>query len=605
MKFATIILALAFTCTQADEYDVIVVGAGAAGCPLAQTLAEGGLKTLLIERGSERPESSNNIAGWSKVLRSECVESFSSKGVVVSTGNCMGGATSVNQGIFIEETNGWFEENFNSDKFFDKGLIRDAYNWVRTRVAPKAAYQITPEGQLYAEETIKAMEKAGLELGTVENATVPEYGIWRPYTTFDNTDGTRFSADKLLDRSNTNLVIMTNKEVKKVIFKKKGNRNFASCVQFADATEKCIKDNGRIYLSGGAFHTPQLLMNSGIKEGGDIYDNPEVGKNLSDKPGTFALTFFKRSFGYAEITLAEVAANKIYKDRTLLFEDSSIGEDSGLDTILYEKTFVPRGLRDSPFANEFIFVSDCCTALQASLGGGEPLPQQCGPLFDNDFSPCAGLQQFSATTCLSKLSFLAAFVADPVSTGTVTLNQDGDPIVDVNYLADSEDLEAFGAAAKLAYIIKNGMDPDEDTFPEGTSDTCPNAYQQFIDSVLEQAGIEDNPLKGFVSVVQPNALEALALSSNVEIGSAIGNSAIISPHHFAGTARVGDVINEELKVKGVNGLYVADASALPKTPRVNTMATTMMIGRIAGVAYVNKRRGARALRGNHAADEGN
>jgi heterodisulfide reductase subunit A-like polyferredoxin len=37
-------------------YDAIIVGGGGAGCPLARTLAEVGLKVLLIERGGSRSE---------------------------------------------------------------------------------------------------------------------------------------------------------------------------------------------------------------------------------------------------------------------------------------------------------------------------------------------------------------------------------------------------------------------------------------------------------------------------------------------------------------------------------------------------------------------
>ena len=60
---------------------------------------------------------------------------------------------------------------------------------------------------------------------------------------------------------------------------------------------------------------------------------------------------------------------------------------------------------------------------------------------------------------------------------------------------------------------------------------------------------------------------------------------IISPHHFAGSAAIGKVVDENLKVIGVEGLYVADASVVPKTPRVNMMATAMMVGRLAGLAF--------------------
>ena len=49
----------------------------------------------------------------------------------------MGGATSVNQGIFIEETGTWFEDNVEidgtsmiSDTIFRDDLVRDAYTWV-------------------------------------------------------------------------------------------------------------------------------------------------------------------------------------------------------------------------------------------------------------------------------------------------------------------------------------------------------------------------------------------------------------------------------------------------------------------------------------------
>ena len=64
------------------------------------------------------------------------------------------------------------------------------------------------------------------------------------------------------------------------------------------------------------------------------------------------------------------------------------------------------------------------------------------------------------------------------------------------------------------------------------------------------------------------------------------------PHHFAGTARIGDVINDKLKVKGVNGLYVADASALPKTPRVKP-CQLLMLGRLAALDYLEEKNAGR------------
>jgi choline dehydrogenase-like flavoprotein len=54
-------------------------------------------------------------------------------------------------------------------------------------------------------------------------------------------------------------------------------------------------------------------------------------------------------------------------------------------------------------------------------------------------------------------------------------------------------------------------------------------------------------------------------------------------HHMAGTARIGSVIDTKFKVMGTTGLYVVDGSALPRTTRVNPMATIMGLGRLAGI----------------------
>ena len=48
--------------------------------------------------------------------------------------------------------------------------------------------------------------------------------------------------------------------------------------------------------------------------------------------------------------------------------------------------------------------------------------------------------------------------------------------------------------------------------------------------------------------------------------------------HLGGTSRIGKVVDGDLRVFGVQGLRVADASIMPTLPSGNTHATTMMIG---------------------------
>ena len=55
-------------------------------------------------------------------------------------------------------------------------------------------------------------------------------------------------------------------------------------------------------------------------------------------------------------------------------------------------------------------------------------------------------------------------------------------------------------------------------------------------------------------------------------------------HHVSGTCKMGPdsdpmtVVDQYLKVKGIEGLRVADASVMPDCIRANTTATTIMIG---------------------------
>lgn len=54
--------------------------------------------------------------------------------VVAAAGSCMGGGTSINQGIWILETPQWLIENVNEvapdEDFFDEDTILDAFQWV-------------------------------------------------------------------------------------------------------------------------------------------------------------------------------------------------------------------------------------------------------------------------------------------------------------------------------------------------------------------------------------------------------------------------------------------------------------------------------------------
>ena len=121
---------------------------------------------------------------------------------------------------------------------------------------------------------------------TGQPVIVPD-GVWRTHSIFDPVTGERRSADTILNRSSENLDIRINTEVQRVLFDGDLGVSLtarypltetprARCVRLASLEIVCVKEKGRIYLAAGAFHTPGLLMKSGIGPGGRNYDNPHV-----------------------------------------------------------------------------------------------------------------------------------------------------------------------------------------------------------------------------------------------------------------------------------------------------------------------------------------
>ena len=128
---------------------------------MAETLAEAGLSVLLLERGSGvlPPETANKRDTWDAVrccsttgttilptvlaitgshsllpwqlqLRSECSETIRGQdGIAMFTGNCIGGATSFNLGMYIEEQPSWIVQNFGAG-FGTEDEVDKAYKWV-------------------------------------------------------------------------------------------------------------------------------------------------------------------------------------------------------------------------------------------------------------------------------------------------------------------------------------------------------------------------------------------------------------------------------------------------------------------------------------------
>jgi choline dehydrogenase len=88
---------------------------------------------------------------------------------------------------------------------------------------------------------------------------------------------------------------------------------------------------------------------------------------------------------------------------------------------------------------------------------------------------------------------------------------------------------------------------------------------------------------------EPLGLDAETVADDDALDAAL-DSRVASAYHFTGTARMGPagderaVVDEQGRVRGCEGLRVADASVIPTVPAANTMLPTLMVAeRLAAV----------------------
>jgi choline dehydrogenase len=135
---------------------------------------------------------------------------------------------------------------------------------------------------------------------------------------------------------------------------------------------------------------------------------------------------------------------------------------------------------------------------------------------------------------------IAGMIVKPESCGWVRLRStdpSDPPRITLNYFAEPSDLEPM-AACLLA-----------------------------IEDVLAQPALQ----KMIASLLwRPSEMRRPALDEAVRAGA-------LTDHHPTGTAAIGTVLDPHLRVLGIEGLRVCDASVLPETPRANTNFPAMMV----------------------------
>ncbi|MFB6205350.1 MAG: GMC family oxidoreductase [Haloglomus sp.] len=502
------------------RYDYVVVGAGSAGCVLANRLSAGN-DVLLLEAGGpdEKREISIPIAhvdllgtevDWD--FQTTPQDALGGRRVTLPQGRTLGGSSSINAQMYFRghaaDFAGWAaatDDGWGPDSVAAYyGRLEDAESGPLGSGGPQHLDPVTDPHPVTS-ALVEAAAATGLN--RAESVARDAEGVG--YCDVIQKGGERYSAadaylKPVLDRDS--LTAETGAEVRRLRF---DGARATGVLYVQDGVTREATASEEVIVAAGAINSPRLLLLSGLgpaahlrEHGIDVRADLPVGENLQDH----ALVYTN----YRATTDTYDDAESLWNVAKYLLLKRGPLTSNGTEAVGYWRS------REGLDAPDIQFM-----LIPATIEGGD-------------------LAEYSWSGFTVGVGLVA-----PESRGRVRLRSDDpddDPVIDPGYLTADEDVEALVRGVEKAQEIA-AAEPlaevyDGRNFPETTDE------DGIREHVRQHAG---------------------------------------SYYHLAGTCRMGvdpddgAVVDAECRVHGVEGLRVVDASVLPTIPRVNTYGPTMMV----------------------------